>query len=88
MRTSTNVLDQRRVCDKKTGELVKGLTQADFQILEDNKPQTIRTFDFQNVDQAVTLAEATTVSGATTTKKKTIADLVNGNDFTRPNRKS
>jgi VWFA-related protein len=79
-RVLTNVV----VRDKKTGELVKGLTKADFQILEDNKPQTIRTFDFENVDQAVTLAENTTVSGATTTKKKTIADLVNNNFVANP----
>ena len=75
-RVLTNVV----VRDKKTGELIKGLKQTDFQILEDNRPQTIKTFDYQNVDQAVTLAEATTVSGTSTTKKKTIADLVN-NDF-------
>ena len=72
----TNVV----VRDKKTGELIKGLKQSDFQILEDNKPQHITTFDYQNVDQAVTLAESQTVSGTSTTKKKTIADLVN-NDF-------
>jgi VWFA-related protein len=75
-RVLTNVV----VRDKKTGELIKNLKQTDFQVLEDNWPQTIRTFDYQNVEQAVTLAESSTVSGATTTKKKTIADLVN-NDF-------
>jgi VWFA-related protein len=75
-RVLTNVV----VRDKKTGELIKGLKQSDFQVLEDNRPQTIRTFDFQNVDEAVTLAESQTVAGVTTTKKKTIADLVN-NDF-------
>jgi VWFA-related protein len=75
-RVLTNVV----VRDKKTGELVKGLKQTDFQVLEDNKPQHITTFDYQNVDQAVTLAESQTVSGTSTTKKKTIADLVN-NDF-------
>ena len=77
-RVLTNIV----VRDKKTGDLVTGLKQSDFQILEDNRPQTVRTFDYQNVDQAVTLAESTTVSGATTApaKKKTIADLVN-NDF-------
>ena len=72
-RVLTNVV----VRDKKTGEVIKGLKQSDFQILEDKKPQQITTFDFQNVDQAVTLAEDATVSGATTTKKKSIADLVN-----------
>jgi VWFA-related protein len=75
-RVLTNVV----VRDKKTGAVVKGLTAADFQILEDKKPQKITTFDYQNVDQAVTLAETSTVSGTSTTKKKTIADLVN-NEF-------
>jgi VWFA-related protein len=75
-RVLTNVV----VRDKKTGALIKGLKASDFQILEDKKPQTITTFDYQNVDEAVTLAETQTVSGTSTTKKKTIADLVN-NDF-------
>jgi len=75
-RVLTNVV----VRDKKTGAVIKGLKASDFHIEEDKKPQTITTFDYQNVDQAVTLAEQTTVSGVTTTKVKTIADLVN-NDF-------
>ena len=80
-RVLTNVV----VRDKKTGELIKGLKAEDFTVSEDKKPQHIKTFDYQNVDQAVTLAEATTISGSTTTQiappqKKTVADLVN-NDF-------
>src|ERR1017187_4112985 len=65
-RVLTNVV----VRDKKTGELIKGLKPTDFQGLEENRPATIRTFDFQNVDEAVTLAESQTVAGVTTTKKK------------------
>jgi len=72
----TNVI----VRDKKTGAVIKGLKESDFTISEDKKPQHIISFDYQNVDQAVQLAEASTVSGATATKKKTIADLIN-NDF-------
>ena len=72
----TNVV----VRDKKTGAVIKDLKESDFTVSEDKKPQRIISFDYQNVDEAVTLAEATTVSGATATKKKTIADLVN-NDF-------
>ena len=75
-RVLTNVV----VRDKKTGEIIKGLKGSDFQIEEDKKPQRLTTFDFQNVDEAVTLAEKSTVSGVSTTKAKTIADLVN-NDF-------
>lgn len=75
-RVLTNVV----VRDKKTGAVIKGLQASDFKVFEDKKPQKITTFDFQNVDQAVTLAEGTTVAGTSNTKKKTIADLVN-NDF-------
>jgi VWFA-related protein len=75
-RVLTNVV----VRDKKTGDVIKGLKASDFHIEEDKKPQTITTFDYQNVDQAVTLAEKATVSGTSTTKIKTVADLLN-NDF-------
>ena len=51
----TNVV----VRDKKTGEIVKGLTGKDFTITEDGKPQHIVSFDFENVDQAAPLNEAT-----------------------------
>lgn len=72
----TNVV----VRDNKTGAVIKGLKESDFTVSEDKKPQRIISFDYQNVDEAVTLAEATTVSGSTATKKKSIADLIN-NDF-------
>jgi VWFA-related protein len=48
--------------DAKTGEVVKGLKQNDFKIYEDGKEQQIDTFDFQSVDMATPLNEAT-VSG-------------------------
>jgi VWFA-related protein len=67
----TNVV----VRDKKTSEVVKGLKTSDFTILENGKPQTIASFDYQNVDEAAVLKEKTTVTG-----KATIADLLN-NDF-------
>jgi len=67
----TNVV----VRDKKTGEVVKGLKASDFTILENGKPQTIASFDYQNVDEAAILHEKSTVTG-----KATIADLLN-NDF-------
>ncbi|HUB19993.1 MAG TPA: VWA domain-containing protein [Acidobacteriaceae bacterium] len=51
----TNVV----VRDKKTGQLVKGLTEKDFTITEDGKPQHIISFDFENVDEAAVLNEAT-----------------------------
>ncbi|MGA3135331.1 MAG: VWA domain-containing protein [Terracidiphilus sp.] len=54
----TNVV----VRDAKTGELVRGLRQSDFSIYENGKQQQIATFDFENVDMATPLNEAT-VSG-------------------------
>lgn len=66
----TNVV----VRDKKTGAVVKGLKAEDFTILENGKPQTISSFDFQTVDDAVALHEGATVSG-----KASIADIVNRN---------
>ncbi len=45
--------------DKKTGAVVKGLTEKDFTITEDGKPQHIASFDFENVDEAAALNEAT-----------------------------
>ena len=48
--------------DAKTGELVKGLKQSDFKIYENGSEQQISTFDFESVDMATPLKEAT-VSG-------------------------
>src|SRR5450631_3530760 len=56
------VLTNIVVRDKKTGEVVRGLTANDFQVQENGKPQKIISFDFQSVDQAAPLNEAT-VSG-------------------------
>jgi VWFA-related protein len=65
----TNVV----VRDKKTGEVVRGLKQSDFTILENGKPQRISTFDFESVDQATPLNEATIsgMAGSTTAKSPT-----------------
>jgi VWFA-related protein len=54
----TNVV----VRDAKTGEFVPGLKQSDFTISENGKQQQISTFDFQSVDMATPLNEAT-ISG-------------------------
>ena len=48
--------------DAKTGEFVRGLKQSDFTIYENGKQQQISTFDFQTVDMAKPLNEAT-ISG-------------------------
>ncbi len=58
----TNVV----VRDKKTGEVVRGLTAKDFTILENGKAQQLSSFDFESVDQAAPLNEAT-INGQTGT---------------------
>ncbi len=54
----TNVV----VRDKKTGEFVRGLSKDDFKVYENGKQQRLSTFDFQSVEMATPLNEAT-VSG-------------------------
>ncbi|WP_348265096.1 VWA domain-containing protein [Telmatobacter sp. DSM 110680] len=54
----TNVV----VRDSKTGEFVRGLKQSDFTVLENGKPQQIASFDYQTVEMATPLKEAT-ISG-------------------------
>jgi VWFA-related protein len=54
----TNVVPR----DKKTGQVVKGLTAKDFTITENGKPQQITSIDFESVDEAAALNEAT-ISG-------------------------
>ncbi|RXS98144.1 VWA domain-containing protein [Silvibacterium dinghuense] len=61
--TSDLVLTNVVVRDKKTGDIVHGLTSKDFTVLENGKPQSIASFDFESVDQAAPLNEAT-ISGS------------------------
>jgi VWFA-related protein len=70
----TNVV----VRDKKTGALVKDLKASDFTILENNKPQKIASFDYENIDQAAVLNEKTT------TGKASVADLLERNFAASP----
>jgi VWFA-related protein len=48
--------------DTRTGELVSGLKQSDFSVFENGKQQRVSTFDFETVEMAAPLNEAT-VSG-------------------------
>lgn len=50
---------------KKTGAIVSGLKGSDFTVLENGKPQQIVSFDYESVDQATPLDEAT-ISGKAT----------------------
>ena len=56
------VLTNIVVRDAHTGDVVQGLKQSEFSIYENGKQQQIDTFDFESVDQAAPLNEAT-VSG-------------------------
>ena len=61
--TSDLVLTNVVVRDKQ-GNLVRGLTQDDFTVYEDGKPQHLTSFDFENVDALATAGpNETTVSG-------------------------
>ena len=80
MRLDANiVLTNVTVRDKKTGEVVKGLTAKDFTIIEDKKPQHIVSFDYENVDEAAVLKEK---SGTRT--GKSIADMLENNFAANP----
>src|SRR5437764_4774024 len=67
--TSDLVLTNVVVRDKQ-GNLVRGLTQDDFTVLEDGKPQRLSSFDFENVDALVTagVAGPTVTADAAPTK--------------------
>ncbi|MDR3739144.1 MAG: VWA domain-containing protein [Terracidiphilus sp.] len=61
--------------DTKTGEFVRGLSQSDFTVFENGKKQTVSTFDFQSVEMATPLNEAT-VSGLAASASGTKAVIV------------
>ncbi len=51
----------------KDGKLVRGLTRGDFVVMEDGKPQTVSSFDFEEIENASLPSMATTtVLGAIT----------------------
>lgn len=81
LRTETDlVLTNVVVRDAKTGQVVTGLKQSDFTILEGGKPQQITDFDFESVDMAKPLNEAT-ISGLAATQGKTATSGVRPEDL-------
>jgi VWFA-related protein len=66
LRVDSQIVLTNVVVRDKKGAVIRDLKASDFTILENNKPQKISSFDFQNVDQAARLNEAT-VSGKTPT---------------------
>jgi VWFA-related protein len=73
----TNVV----VRDAKTGEVVQGLKQSDFTVLENGKAQRIESFDFESVDMAKPLNEATISGLASSAKGKTAVGSVRPEDL-------
>ncbi|MGO9318948.1 MAG: VWA domain-containing protein [Terracidiphilus sp.] len=62
--------------DAKTGELVRGLKQSDISIYENGKQERISTFDFETVEMATPLNEATVIglaTGSSTNKSAAVA---------------
>jgi VWFA-related protein len=51
-RSAVDLVTVNVVVRDKNGNVVKGLKREDFTLLEDGKPQTIDTFDFEEVDVA------------------------------------
>jgi VWFA-related protein len=75
------VLTNIVVRDSKTGEVVRGLKQGDFTILENGKPQRIASFDFESVDMAQPLNEATISGLASSMQSKTAASGMRPEDL-------
>src|ERR1035437_9719030 len=59
-RVLTNVV----VRDKKTGAIIKGLNESHFTVSEDKKPQKITSYDYPNVDEAVTDRKSTRLNSS------------------------
>ena len=73
----TNVV----VRDARTGEVVQGLQRSDFTILENGKAQQISSFDFESVDMAKPLNEATISGLAESARSKTATGGVRPEDL-------
>ena len=67
--------------DAKTGQVILGLKQSDFTILENGKPQQISDFDFESVDMAKPLNEATISGLASSARGKTATSGVRAEDL-------
>ena len=51
-KSATELVTVNVVVRDRSGAVVRGLTQGDFAITEDDKPQTIASFDFEELDRA------------------------------------
>jgi VWFA-related protein len=67
--------------DAKTGQVILGLKQSDFTVLENGKAQQISDFDFESVDMAKPLNEATISGLASSARGKTATSGVRPEDL-------
>jgi VWFA-related protein len=67
--------------DAKTGQVILGLKQSDFTVLENGKAQQISDFDFESVDMAKPLNEATISGLASSAKGKTVTSGMRPEDL-------
>jgi VWFA-related protein len=63
-RSGTELVLVNVVVRDKSGAVVRGLTRDDFAITEDDKPQTVTSFDFEELDKADAAAPAGGTSSA------------------------
>jgi len=66
-RSGTELVLVNVVVRDKNGNVVRGLTRDDFSIAEDDKSQTITSFDFEELTAAVSADAATAAPGAAPT---------------------
>src|SRR5437870_5697152 len=59
-RSGTELVLVNVVVRDKNGVVVRGLTRDDFSIAEDDKPQAITSFDFEELDRAAAAAPLST----------------------------
>jgi VWFA-related protein len=62
-RSGTELVLVNVVIRDRSGAVVRGLTEADFSIAEDDKPQAITSFDFEELDRGGAAPAAETDSG-------------------------
>ena len=62
-RTNTSLVSVDVVVRDNAGAVVRGLTESDFEVLEDGKPQPIRSFAFEEVDNRPGAAQAVALLG-------------------------
>ena len=74
-RSTASIVSVDVIVRDASGNIVKGLTAADFTVLEDGKPQQIETFTFQQIADTAPATEAPTPALLTDLESKVREDL-------------